>query len=99
MSARADAVSRTRQRIIDAAADRIRGSAEPLTLLDVAARAGVSRATLYRHFPSVTSLLDAVAADLLARARFERLLAALEAPEPSPGAARGHHRRDRDLGR
>jgi len=82
MSARADAVSRTRQRIIDAAADRIRGSAEPLALLDVAARAGVSRATLYRHFPSVTHLLDAVAADLLARARFGRLLAALEVPDP-----------------
>jgi len=65
MSARADAVARTRQQIIDAAADRIRGSAEPLTLLDVAARAGASRATLYRHFASVTSLLDAVAADLL----------------------------------
>jgi AcrR family transcriptional regulator len=82
MGARADAVARTRQQIIDAAADRVRASAEPLTLLDVAARAGVSRATLYRHFASVTALLDAVAADLLARARFDRLLAALEAPDP-----------------
>ena len=82
MGARADAVARTRQQIIDAAADRVRASAEPLTLLDVAARAGVSRATLYRHFASVTGLLDAVAADLLARARFDRLVAALEAPDP-----------------
>ena len=63
-------------------AARIRISAEPLTLLDIAARAGVSRATLYRHFASVTDLLDAVAADLLARARFDRLLAALEDPDP-----------------
>jgi AcrR family transcriptional regulator len=82
MGARADAVARTRQQIIDAAADRIRLSAEPLTLLDIAARAGVSRATLYRHFASVTALLDAVAVDLLARARYGRLLAALEAPDP-----------------
>lgn len=82
MSARADAVARTRQQITQAAAARIRASAEPLTLLDVAARAGVSRATLYRHFASVTALLDAVAADLLARARFDRLPAALEDPDP-----------------
>jgi len=82
MSARAEAVAQTRQQIIEAAAARIRASAAPLTLLDVAARAGVSRATLYRHFASVTALLDAVAADLLARARFDRLLAALEDPDP-----------------
>ena len=82
MSARADAVARTRQQIIEAAAARLRVSAGPLTLLDVAGRAGVSRATLYRHFASVTALLDAVAADLLARARFDRLLAALEDPDP-----------------
>ena len=37
---------------------------------------------MYRHFASVTALLDAVAADLLARARFDRLLAALEDPDP-----------------
>jgi AcrR family transcriptional regulator len=42
----------------------------------------VSRATLYRHFASVTDLLDGVAADLLARARFDRLLAALELDDP-----------------
>ena len=82
MSARADAVARTRQQIIEAAAARVRISAQPLALADVAARAGVSRATLYRHFASVTALLDAVAADLLARARFDKLLSALEVPDP-----------------
>jgi AcrR family transcriptional regulator len=82
MAARADAVARTRQQLIDAAADRVRVSAEPLVLADVAARAGVSRATLYRHFASVTALLDGVAADLLARARFDKLLSALETPDP-----------------
>ena len=82
MSARAEAMARTHQQIIDAAARRVRVSAEPLTLLDIAARAGVSRTTLYRHFASVTDLLDEVAADLLARARFDRLLAALELADP-----------------
>jgi len=83
MSARADAMARTRQQIIEAAADRVRLSAEPLALMDIAARAAVSRATLYRHFGSVTDLLDAVAADLLARARYDQLLAALELPDPA----------------
>ena len=57
------------------------GSTAALT--DIAARAGVSRATIYRHFGSVTDLLDGVAADLLARARYDRLLAALELPDPT----------------
>lgn len=82
MGARAEAMARTRQQIIDAAARRVRISAEPLTLLDIAARAVVSRTTLYRHFASVTDLLDGVAADLLARARFDRPLAALELDDP-----------------
>jgi AcrR family transcriptional regulator len=82
MSARAQAVARTRQQIIDATARQIRSSPEPLTLARIAARAGVSRATLYRHFASVTGLLDGVAADLLTRARFDRLLAALDLDDP-----------------
>jgi len=82
MGARAEAMTRTRQQIIDAAARRVRASPEPLTLIDIAFRASVSRATLYRHFGSVTDLLDGVAGDLLARARYDRLLAALELPDP-----------------
>ena len=83
MSARAEAMARTRQQIIDAAARQVRASPEPLTLTGIAARAGVSRATIYRHFGSVTDLLDGVAADLLARARYDQLLAALELPDPA----------------
>jgi AcrR family transcriptional regulator len=82
MTARAQAVARTRQQIIDATARQIRSSPEPLTLARIAAHAGVSRATLYRHFASVTDLLDGVAADLLTRARFDRLLAALDLDDP-----------------
>jgi len=82
MGARAEAMARTRQQIIDAAVLRVRASLEPLALKDIAAHAGVSRATLYRHFGSVTDLLDGVAGDLLARARYDQLLAALELPDP-----------------
>jgi AcrR family transcriptional regulator len=82
MGARAEAMARTRQQITGAAVRRVRLSAEPLTLASVAADAGVSRATLYRHFASVTELLDAVAADLLARARFDQLIAALQLDDP-----------------
>jgi AcrR family transcriptional regulator len=42
----------------------------------------VSRTTVYRHFGSVTGLLDAVAADLLSRAQFDQLLAAVSLPDP-----------------
>ncbi len=82
MRARADAVSRTRQDIVRCAAERLRGSPEPVTLAGIAAAAGVSRTTVYRHFRSITGLLDAVAADLLSRARFDQLLAAVSLPDP-----------------
>jgi AcrR family transcriptional regulator len=87
MRARADAVSRTRQEIVRCAAGRLRGSSEPVTLAGIAAAAGVSRSTVYRHFRSITSLLDAVAADLLSRARFDQLLAAVSLPEPGAALA------------
>jgi AcrR family transcriptional regulator len=85
MRARADAVSRTRQDIVRCAAERLRGSPEPVTLAGIAVAAGVSRTTVYRHFRSITGLLDAVAADLLSRAQFDQLLAAVSLP--GPGAA------------
>ena len=37
--------------ILDAAADLLAGGGEPPSMAEVAAAAGVARATLYRHFP------------------------------------------------
>ena len=82
MRARAAARGRTRARLVAAASSRIRASPEPLSLVEIAAASGVSRATVYRHFPSVSELIEAVAADLLARARFDQLLAAVDMPDP-----------------
>ena len=75
-------MSRTREVVVRHAAEALRASAEPVTLVAIATAAGVSRTTLYRHFPSVAALLDAVAADLLSRASFDRLLAAVDDPDP-----------------
>jgi AcrR family transcriptional regulator len=87
MRARADAVSRTRQQILRRAAEQLRASPEPVTLAGIAAAAGVSRTTIYRHFRSITGLLDAVAADLLSRTRFDQLLAAVSLPDPAVALA------------
>ena len=46
--------------ILDAAADLLAEGGEPPSMADVAAAAGLSRATLYRHFPTRERLLQAL---------------------------------------
>jgi AcrR family transcriptional regulator len=59
---RAAQKSATRRRILDSLADRLAdGSFDSLSMEAMAATAGVSPATLYRHFPSRDALLDAIA--------------------------------------
>ncbi|HRY11539.1 MAG TPA: TetR/AcrR family transcriptional regulator [Candidatus Nanopelagicales bacterium] len=57
--------SRRRQRIIDAAADVLVNQMGPLSFEDVAHRAGVSRRTVYNHFPGADDLIIAVGSDVL----------------------------------
>ncbi len=51
---------RVAEAILDAAADLLARGGEPPTMNEVAAAAGVGRATLYRHFPTREQLLQAL---------------------------------------
>ncbi len=80
---RAEGVSETRQRIIDAARTMLLQPGASGTSLNAVARAaGVTRATVYQHFGSRGDLLIAVAADTLERADVSRVIAALQDPDP-----------------
>lgn len=62
MGARADAVADTRNRIVHAAkAVHAERGVVATSWEDIAARAGVSMATVYRHFPSLAELVPACA--------------------------------------
>jgi AcrR family transcriptional regulator len=66
-SARTDA-QRNRDAILESAVD-VLAQTPTASLAEVAARAGLGRATLYRHFPSRDALLAAIREEALARAR------------------------------
>lgn len=62
MSTRADAVAQTRVRIVDAAkAVHAERGVLASNWEDIAERAGMSTATVYRHFPSLAELIPACA--------------------------------------
>jgi AcrR family transcriptional regulator len=86
---RAEAAEQTRQRILEAVYERLRAApSEPVSLDQVARTAGVSRSTIYLIFGARAGLFDAVAADLLERGDFDRVLQAVAHPD-----AREHLRR------
>jgi AcrR family transcriptional regulator len=77
--------SRLRAELIEAAARLLEssGDARVLTLAAVAREAGVASPSIYRHFPGLDQLVEAVAAD-----RFQRLdEVLLEAMAGAPGPA------------
>jgi TetR/AcrR family transcriptional regulator, mexCD-oprJ operon repressor len=56
---------RVAEAILDAAADLLARGGEPPSMADVAAAAGVARATLYRYFPTRERLLTALTASAI----------------------------------
>jgi AcrR family transcriptional regulator len=72
---RAGSTAATRRAVIDAARSLIaQGPWSTFTLEAVAARAGVTRVTVYNQFSSKAGLLDAVLTELTERAGMDRLL-------------------------
>ena len=63
---------RTRAAILDATAHALSEHGRSTSMADVAAAAGVSRATLYRYYADREALLDALASHALADAGLER---------------------------
>jgi AcrR family transcriptional regulator len=82
MGKREDAVRENRQRIIEAARALILDSGfHRASMVDVAQRAGVTRATVYYQFGSKLGLLEAVLTDALTRAGLERLIPLVGLPD------------------
>ncbi|WP_328761269.1 MULTISPECIES: TetR family transcriptional regulator [unclassified Streptomyces] len=73
MRKRAEDVGRTRQRIIEAAV-HLHGTAGPAStsIAAIAERAGVTRLTVYRHFPDEAALFEACSGHWLSRQRLPR---------------------------
>jgi AcrR family transcriptional regulator len=88
---RADAV-RNRERLLAAARDVIVEQGAEAPLDEIARRAGVGIATLYRRFPDRASLLHEVALDLLSRSADEAGSALAAEPDAFAALARYLHR-------
>jgi AcrR family transcriptional regulator len=89
---RAEAASHTRQRILDALADRLRTApTEPLSLDKIADDAGVARSTIYTAFGSRAGLFDAFTTALWERTGLADLSAAVEVPDARDHLRRGIH--------
>jgi AcrR family transcriptional regulator len=84
MTARADQVEQTRKRIVEAAV-ALHGSVGPAntTVAAIAAAAGVTRLTVYRHFPDDDALFAACTAHWATQQQMPNLDAWLAEPDPA----------------
>jgi AcrR family transcriptional regulator len=79
---RAEASDATRRRILDALEQRLREApTTPVSVDEIARRAGVARTTVYLVFGSRAGLFDALATDLWDRAGLSRLTEAVAHPD------------------
>ena len=79
---RAETAEETRRRILDAVYQRLRAApARPASVDQIARTARVSRSTVYLIFGSRAGLFDAVIEDLMQRAGFDRITAAVAHPD------------------
>jgi TetR/AcrR family transcriptional regulator, mexCD-oprJ operon repressor len=74
--------------IVDAAARVLAARGEQASMQDVAAAAGVGRATVYRYFPSRQALLDDLARMAVGDASARLSSARIDAVDPEEGVAR-----------
>src|SRR3954453_4391412 len=80
---RAESAEQTRRRILDAFRERLgEGSSKPVSVEEIARRAGVARSTVYLIFGSRAGLFPALRDDvLLAGVGFELILSAGRQPD------------------
>jgi AcrR family transcriptional regulator len=80
---RAEAAESTRQAILDTLYQRLRDApAQPVSVDEIARRAGVSRSTVYLAFGSRSGLFDALTDRLLRGAGYDRIAEAARHPDP-----------------
>jgi AcrR family transcriptional regulator len=79
---RAESAEATRRRILDALEQRLREApTEPVSMEEIAKRAGVARTTVYLTFGSRAGLFDALATELWNRAGLANLTEAVAHPD------------------
>ena len=87
---RAESAERTRERILEALADRIRKNPSgTISVESVAEDAGVARSTVYSVFGSRAGLFDALARTIVRGPGYERLLEVTRGPDPTVALREG----------
>jgi AcrR family transcriptional regulator len=87
---RAESAERTRERILEALAERMsKDPSAAISIEAVAEDAGVARSTVYSVFGSRAGLFDGLAREVVRSAPYERLLEATRGPDPTVALREG----------